>query len=790
MESEEGREGAGAVVAVAEGKARQVGVAALECRAPRLHLSQLFDGSAFCATAAKIHASSPSTILISENSLGSDLSRSLSQRFSDVCAVVSLPRSHFSETHGTPPPRAPPTAAIEGDTMFLCLAAACAALRYAEATGCAAVAPGSLVVSFAGSEGRITIDCSTASKLELVQNVEGRRDHTLFSAVNKTKTAAGDSTPARMLVNNLMEPLADVATIVARQDAVDELLSSEQLYFSVVEALEKAPDVDRVATVLSKFAAADREGPQEQPPRQRRPVCLTDSAQQRAARLAAKTAIEAMRSLAKLPRAAAALAGARSPLLAAVRAALDDAAFDRARASIAGVVCDEAAATPAQLPFAVRPGVEPFLDVARKALAESAEDIHSAAKGFAPDWRLRRTAKRGYFLERDRPCDALLPPCFIDVEEKGGKVSATTAELSALSERNSESLSRVMVFTAKAIRGALAEAADVASRLARAGEALALLDVLQSFAAHAILAPGPQVRPEVLADGPIAIKRGRHPILDGADSPPRPVVPNDTFVGEGARLHVITGANMSGKSTYIRQVALLCVLAHVGARVPAEFASFRLCSRILSCMGPSAAESAAAASSSSSMMLEMREVAAAAQSVDDRSLCLFDELGRTTSHRDGMSLAWAVCERLALRSAAYCLFVTHYRELARLSALYPHAVFNYHFPRSATFVISDGPAPRDSRAGVEVADSAGMPREIVELALAVREELWAGVDAAEQQRERERRAAGSREAQRGGVVALAQRLRSLRGSTLDDESLRRYLAQLRQGFASAIASVQ
>src|SRR3954451_7359007 len=263
-------------------------------------------------------------------------------------------------------------------------------------------------------------------------------------------------------------------------------------------------------------------------------------------------------------------------------------------------------------------------------------------------------------------------------------------------------------------------AAD-AVRLQRAGDVLARLDVLAALAELA--AERGYCRPELCAEPVLDVEAGRHPVLDQT-LPAGTLVPNDALLGpEHGRLWLITGPNLSGKSTFIRQVALLTLMAQMGSFVPARSARVGLADRIFTRVGASDD----LGRGQSTFMVEMTEAANILNNATPRSLVILDEIGRGTSTYDGVSLAWAMTEHLHDRVGCRALFATHYHELARLADRLKGARnYNVQVREGAeeiVFLHKIAPGSADRSYGIHVARLAGVPREVLERAEQVLGEL-------------------------------------------------------------------
>jgi DNA mismatch repair protein MutS len=259
------------------------------------------------------------------------------------------------------------------------------------------------------------------------------------------------------------------------------------------------------------------------------------------------------------------------------------------------------------------------------------------------------------------------------------------------------------------IRAAVKDAAPELQKLARA---VAVADVISSFAAAAVELR--YCRPEVTEERGIKIVAGRHPVVE--HNTETPFVPNDALVDGDSRLQIITGPNMAGKSVYLRQVALIALLAQTGSYVPAEAATLGVVDRIFTRVG---AEDRLA-SGESTFMVEMTEAASILNSATERSLVILDEVGRGTSTYDGMSLAWAIAEYLHDDVQSLTLFATHYHELTRLAGILPgcrnHKAAVEEIGGEIVFLHRIEEGAESSSYGVHVARLAGLPHQVTDRA--------------------------------------------------------------------------
>lgn len=547
-------------------------------------------------------------------------------------------------------------------------------------------------------EDRLVMDRVTLRSLEVVQNQrDGGREGTLLEVVDRTVTAPG----ARRLRSWLVAPLREAAAIAGRQAAVEELARDGGLRSAVRRSLGEVRDLERLAARVATGRAHPRD-------------------------------LAALReSAAALPGVRDALAAARSPALAEAREGCDP--LEDLRDLLARALVDDP-------PAAVRDGgifrsgYLEDLDALREAgrdgrrwLAEL--QAREAARSGIPGLRVGFNSVFGYYLETTRTLAAKAPPEWERRQSLKNAERFVTAELKELERKILGADDRAKALEARefaALREALAASVE---RMQGTADAVARADALASLAEAA--AEGGWVRPAVDDGLALEAKDSRHPVVEATLREER-FVPNDLRLGgEAAPLALITGPNMSGKSVYLRQAALLVVLAQAGSFVPAASARVGLVDRIFTRIGASDD----LASGRSTFMVEMSETANILHNATERSLVLLDEVGRGTSTFDGVSLAWAVTEHLASEVRARTLFATHYHELTELAALVP-GVRNLHcavreWKDGIVFLRRIEEGGTDRSYGLHVARLAGIPREVVERAARVLRGLEQSTEAME-----------------------------------------------------------
>ncbi|HEX2941319.1 MAG TPA: DNA mismatch repair protein MutS [Rhodopila sp.] len=532
-----------------------------------------------------------------------------------------------------------------------------------------------------GKAGTLGMDAATRGNLEIHRSRDGGTQFTLLSAVQRTLSAAG----ARMLGNWLAGPLTDRTEILARQDAWSWFVAHRDEANRLRQILRSTPDMARALGRLS----VNRGTPRDM-------AAIRDGLQ-----------------------ASFALANVLKPPLPIVLERILDAITDKM--DLADMLV-QALADPAPARMddgnVIRPGFDGQLDAHRALRDESRQVVAGLQMDYAQRYgvaslKIKHHAQLGYVLEAPTAGVEKLRS-FPELTLRQGMANGarfTAPELSDLDQRireaGEQASSRERTIIAH-LTQSIMQHADV---LARRADALALVDVLQSAARLA--EGGTWIRPTVTDGEDFQIKAGRHPVVEAALGSQANFVPNDCDLSPECRLMLLTGPNMAGKSTFLRQNALFVVLSQAGLPVPAEGAVLGIVDRLFSRVG--AADDLARGRST--FMVEMTETAAILHQAGPRSLVVVDEIGRGTSTLDGLAIAWAVLE--ALHSALRCrtIFATHFHELAeltdRLPRLRPHTMRVKEWKGNVVFLheVAEGAARRSW--GVHVAELAGVPASVV-----------------------------------------------------------------------------
>ncbi len=532
----------------------------------------------------------------------------------------------------------------------------------------------------------MVIDATTRRNLELERTVrDGTTQGTLLWLLDKTLTPMGK----RLLRTWLLQPLLEVQHINRRLEAVQNLVDDRLLAGGLAEQLRDVYDLERLTSRVATGHANGRDL-----------RALGDS-------------------LDKLPALLDILNEAQAQMLQDLMRQVDP--LPEAAELIERAITDEppVVITEGKL---IKPGYSEELDELRDTAAggrqwiAELEDRERARTGIK-SLKVGFNKVFGYYIEATKSNLSLVPD---DYERKQTLVNAERFITPGLKEQEAKVLGaeeRSQELEYDLFCTVRHQIAEHAAQVLETARALAALDVLRSLADAAI--EHNYCRPEVDDSARLLISAGRHPVVE-LTQPDEPFVPNDAYLDcTEEQLLIVTGPNMAGKSTYLRQVALICLMAQMGSFVPAKSAQLGMVDRIFTRVG--AADELSAGRST--FMVEMTETANILHNATDRSLVILDEIGRGTSTWDGMSLAWAVSEYIVNRLGAKTLFATHYHHLNELAEILPR-VKNYRIAvkeqgEEIIFLRKIMPGGTDRSYGIQVARLAGVPGEVIARALEV-----------------------------------------------------------------------
>ena len=533
------------------------------------------------------------------------------------------------------------------------------------------------------------LDASTVSNLELVHTVDGAKKGSLLSFLDLSRTGMG----ARLLKSWLLLPLLDLAELEQRQDSVQALTYSVQLHGRLAGRLSEIHDLERLISRVMIGVASPREL-----------LSLRDS-------------LKIVPSLRLL------LMELKAQRLAEICEQLDD--MSDLVALIETSISDDPPAS-SNDPGIIRKGYSQELDELR--------EIRHSGKGFIAALEARERQKTGisslkvkfnqvfgYFIEVTKSNLSLVPPSYMRKQTLVNCERFVTEELQQYEEKVLGAEERIAVLEKELFIEIRKAVSLQGKRVQSTARLIGELDAYASLSEVAV--KHDYVRPKLTNEDEIYIRQGRHPVVELQS---QPFIPNDLYLNSTTdQLIILTGPNMGGKSTYLRQTALIVILAQMGSFVPAKEARLGCLDRIYTRVGASDN----LARGRSTFMVEMIETANILNTATNRSLILLDEVGRGTATFDGLSLAWAIAEYMVQNPLhkAKTLFATHYHELTKLAHIHP-GVKNYCMAiqeagKEIVFLRKVTPGAADKSYGIEVARLAGMPRDVLARAHEILERL-------------------------------------------------------------------
>ncbi|XP_045033837.1 mutS protein homolog 4 isoform X1 [Daphnia magna] len=652
----------------------EVGMAAINLTACELHLCQMTDSHGFVKTLTKMNLFRPTEVLMPDTALvpgsPSPLAQAISRFDSDI-VMTAVNRGAFNDTEGIHCVQK--LAVVDHlnilvliEQKYYALASASALMAHLENNLNITFAPGTLRVYYSGTDKTAIIDSETANRLEVVSSLNPTGGPSLLSALNSCQTAAGK----RLLRSNLLEPMTDREAIRQRLDAVEELASRPtDLHQPIKEILSRFVDVERAVNQCVVV------------PKNPSPSFVEQ-------RINAVVALRHILSLVAPLQAA--LAKANSPLIVSLAKELATVNDETLLSRIQDVLDERVKPVKGKIGMqrqrfrAVKMGVDLMLDVCRRTHndleTEMEEYVEDLSQKYQMPLTLANTAVRGYHLQQTLgqarkkgdtnyqppPPPPELPPVFVCVKKQGNCMAFTTQHLLVSNERIKSVEKDIEKITNVVIEDLLAKTRSDIGSLYKLREIICQLDVIVSFAQ--VSSAGGFCRPAFANE--LVIRSGRHPILDQFS--PSALVSNDTEMTVESNFHVITGANMSGKSTYIRQVMLLQIMAQIGCFVPASSASFRIVDQMFSRLGTHDRLE----NNASSFSLEMTEMNYIVRNAGPKSLVIIDELCNETAADQGSAICWSICEALIM-TQAWIMIATHTPLVTKLQDLYFN-VSNYH----------------------------------------------------------------------------------------------------------------
>ncbi|KAJ0120584.1 MutS domain V [Diaporthe amygdali] len=768
-------------VGEARGVSPSVGMAFINVSTGEAVLSQICDNQSYVKTTHKLTVFEPSRILIVSTACPPNHKSSLYATIEEELPgvpIVPLDRRYWSETAGLEFIQALAfkedvdaiKVAIEGNFYATCSFSA--VMKYLELEFSMTISSHSLRIKYQPSEESMMISLPTIQSLELIQNLQDPSSKAcLFGLLNETKTPMGK----RMLRSNVLQPSTQTEGVLTpRYDAVEELCTKEDMFFQVRNALKVFGDVEKLLTKM---------------------ILLPTEPSLQASEQAINEVLMIKSFVAAVPGVFGSLATARSTLLIKIREHCRPGMTNPILERMAEVINDDVTYVTKPLDlrnqrvYAVKSGVQGLLDVARTTYKEATEDLHKHVEGLNSELGLAADLKfdnqRRYWLQF-RCADfenGLIPNALINCVRKKEYLECQTLQMVKLNQRMTDSVDEVIMQSDKVVRHLLDSIRTDIPQLFRVCESIALLDMLAAFGQT--VTTRDYTRPQ-LKDA-LALKAARHPIFD---STLERFIPNDYYATEQHAFQIITGCNMSGKSTYIRTVAMLQVMAQIGCFVPAQFASFTIVHNLFS----RTSTDDSIELNMSTFSVEMRDMAFILGNINNKSLAIIDELGRGTSTRDGLAIAIAMAEAL-VQSNALVFFATHFTELAQVLQDRP-GVLNLHLETETTvaddnipqmtmlYKVGSGPV-QDENYGIKLARAIGFPNTFLDRAEDAANFLRRQAEAKKQSSESRRLAR-----RRKLILNLRETLQQACDSDMGEETLRGFLLRLQSEFITRMEDIE
>ncbi|KAI1299112.1 DNA mismatch repair protein Msh4 [Xylaria venustula] len=758
----------------ARGVSPSVGLSFINITTNEAVLSQICDTQFYVRTIHKLQVYEPSTILMVNTALPPNSKSSLCSIIEvelPATAIQPLDRKYWSENVGLEFIQSLAfrddleaiKMAIGGNFYATCSFAA--AVKYVELSCRVSIATHSLRIRYQPSENTMMIDLSTIHSLELIQNLHDPRSRDcLFGLLNQCLTPMG----SRMLRSNIIQPSSQVErTLIPRYDALEELTMKEDMFYEIRKALDGFTDVEKLLSSL---------------------VIVPQQSSISATEFAIDLVLRVKAFVIAVPQLCEALAAARTDLLRRIYGLCQKKVTQVVMDIITQTINDDVTAMKAPIDmrnqriYAVKSGVHGLLDVARQTYKEATEDVYRHVDELSKEYDLTIDVKfdnrRKFWLrlEQNEFEDRQVPDIFINQIVRSRWIECQTLILVQLNNRITDSHNEAVMLSEKIIQQLLDNIREHVPELFRICEGIALLDMVASFAHSATTRE--YIRPEM--SDTLALKSARNPICERVN--PERFIPNDAYANEQHRFQIVSGCNMSGKSTYIRMVALMQVMAQIGSFVPAQYAAFPIFHQLFVRLSTDDNIEA----NMSTFSLEMREMAFILRNINNKSLAIIDELGRGTSTRDGLAIALAISEAL-IQSGSMVWFVTHFLELTSILGSRP-GVLNLHLETDISRSSEDQPrmtmlykiksgSVQEKSYGINLAKVMGFPESFIEVAQEVSQTL---ANSMEQQKDKSESRRLIR--QRKLILNLFSMLKQLMESEMDDAAVGSYLRHLQDEF--------
>ncbi|XP_043264908.1 mutS protein homolog 4-like [Colletes gigas] len=714
-------ESGGIILAITTGRGEaraEVGLAALDIRCPYLILCQISDSQIYTNALSKLYLFDPIEVLMPDTMCERTTSRSvlypsIKDKFPEL-QVTPISRVHFNDTVGLERVRTLCAAEYSSVELFVkqkyyALAAAAALLKYVEYAQRIVYTPKSMKIEFQGSPNATTVDLESARSLELVQSQSGQRNVSLLGILDNCSTPMG----RKLLRANILQPPCEERLILERQSCIAELVSNRSMQALLQPIIRRLYGADRLLALSTT------------------PILQENNVQCAEQNLNYLLLLKNLLNV--VPELESTLAPAKSDLLQRIRKKLDDPRYQLMKERILETIHSDARSVSGytsanmQRCFAIKAGINDLLDIARQTYCELIDDMKTMVENLTSKYHLPLSlgcnASLGYhvqaILPRNLDTERFIPPDeFIEVRRNRRVYTMTTTSLATLGQQCKIASEELHLMSNVLLCDLLQNLRQHVGCLFQLCTDVAELDLITSLARVSSIQT--YTRPTF---GPkLELLDSRHPVLEifGLDGP----IPNNVHASVPLNVHVISGPNMSGKSTYLKQIVLLHIMSQIGCFVPARKAVFRITDLIFCKI----ALRDDIECNASTFAIEMKEAQYILRSITPTSLVVLDELCKGTAIEEGASIAWAICERL-LNTNAFIFAATHFVFLTKLADLY-YNVTNHYFETinalgttetdnccrlTYTHRLKLGVAPTDDY-GIVLAESSGLPKSVTEKA--------------------------------------------------------------------------
>lgn len=639
----------------------KVGLCFFNIATGEITLSTILDSQTYVRTIHKLHVFEPLEILVPNQYLNPNpnkLSVILKSNVSSEIKFIGVDKKHFNQVYGM---ESIEQLAFERDVTYLkeelrdkyhALCALAAGIKYIKTSNKVnQIKLKQYRIKYEVPESTMFIDTRTIRSLQLTENLLDKSGLSFMKFLNSTLTKMGE----RVLRNNILQPLTDKDSIIMRLEAVKELTTKDSLMDDLRMSLRGLQDLDRLFTLL--LLSKESLTPQ-------------DSAQKINTVILIKQAVVTALEIGNH------LEDANCSLLKQIRDICKDEGLLEVKGCIDDYINEDCNWASGALDinnqriYAVKAGKNGLLDVSRQVYKFVVDEVLSITEKLSEEYGMgieqSYNSRRGFHLKiRNYQDLEVIPEIFINCQKKKKHLECTTLDIIKCNARLDDTVSEIVMISDQVIQNLLGEITAHIPCLFMISEALAILDLIQCFTNNA--SKNKYTCPEI--SDMLTLKASRHPVIETLI---KNFVPNDICaVKDTSRVQIITGTNMSGKSVYLRQVALLSIMTQIGSFVPAEYAIFPLFNSLKAriCVDNFA-------STTSNFAMEMKEMCCILEDVDDNSLVIIDELGRGSSLNDGFAISLALCEHLVTTKATVFIS-THFHELSKVMGSKPGVVQNH-----------------------------------------------------------------------------------------------------------------